>query len=74
MRFMIVGKATRDTEAGVLPPPGAFAAMEQYHEELVAAGILLGAEGLAPSAKGAREKSAARRAQSSTARSPKRKS
>lgn len=56
MRFMIIGKATADTESGVMPPPEAFAAMQHYHEELVKAGILLGAEGLAPSSKGARVK------------------
>lgn len=56
MRFMIIGKATKDTEAGVMPPPEAFAAMQEYHEELVKAGILLGAEGLSPSSKGARVK------------------
>jgi hypothetical protein len=54
MRFMIIGKATRETEAGVLPPPEAFEAMGQYNDEMVKAGILLAAEGLASSAKGAR--------------------
>ena len=43
MRFMIIGKATKETEAGVLPPPEAFAAMGKYNEELVKAGILLAA-------------------------------
>ena len=56
MRFMIIGKATRETEEGKLPPPEAFEAMQQYNEELVKAGILLAAEGLAPTAKGARVK------------------
>jgi hypothetical protein len=56
MRFMIIGKATKETEAGVLPPPEAFAAMGEYNEELVKAGILLAAEGLAASSKGARVK------------------
>src|SRR5881398_4117110 len=56
MRFMIIGKATRETEAGVLPPPEAFAAMGEYNEELVKAGIMLAGEGLAPSSKGARVK------------------
>jgi hypothetical protein len=54
MRFMIMGKATKETEAGVLPPPEAFAAMGEYNEALVKAGILLAAEGLAASSKGAR--------------------
>lgn len=56
MRFMIMAKATKESEAGVLPPPEAFAAMQQYNEELVKAGILLAAEGLSPSSKGARVK------------------
>lgn len=56
MRFMIIAKATRESEAGVLPPPEAFVAMQQYNEELVKAGILLAAEGLSPSSKGARVK------------------
>jgi hypothetical protein len=56
MRFMIIGKATKDTEAGVLPTPEAIAAMQRYNEELVNAGILLGAEGLSPTSKGARVK------------------
>jgi hypothetical protein len=56
MRFMIIGKATRDTEQGTLPPPEAFEAMQKYNEELVKAGILLAAEGLAPTSKGARVK------------------
>jgi hypothetical protein len=54
MRFMLIGKATKDSEAGVLPKPEAFAAMGLYNEELVKAGVLLGAEGLAASSKGAR--------------------
>ena len=56
MRFMIIGKATRETEQGALPPPEAFEAMQKYNEELVKAGILLAAEGLAPTSKGARVK------------------
>jgi hypothetical protein len=56
MRFMIIGKATKETEAGVLPQPEAFAAMQKYNEALVKAGILLAAEGLAPTSKGARVK------------------
>ena len=54
MRFMIIGKATKESEAGILPKPEAFEAMQQYHEELVKAGVLLAAEGLAASSKGAR--------------------
>jgi hypothetical protein len=56
MRFMVIGKATKESEAGVLPKPEAFGAMQQYNEELVKAGILLAAEGLAPTSKGARVK------------------
>jgi hypothetical protein len=56
MRFMIIGKATKESEAGVVPPPEAFAAMGEYHEQLVKAGILLAAEGLTASSKGARVK------------------
>jgi hypothetical protein len=53
---MVIVKATKASEAGTLPKPGAFAAMQKYNEELVKAGILLAAEGLAPSSKGARVK------------------
>jgi hypothetical protein len=56
MRFMIIGKATKESEAGRLPTPEAMAAMQQYHEDLVKAGILLAAEGLTASSKGARVK------------------
>jgi hypothetical protein len=56
MRFMIIGKATKESEAGILPKPEAFAAMQRYNEEMVKSGILLGAEGLAPTSKGARVK------------------
>lgn len=54
MRFMIIVKATKESEAGVLPTPAAIQAMQRYHEELAAAGILLAAEGLTASSKGAR--------------------
>jgi len=56
MRFMLIGKATRETEAGILPKPEAFAAMGEYNDALVKAGVLLAAEGLASSSKGARVK------------------
>ena len=52
MRFMIIVKATKDTEAGVMPKQSLFAAMATYHEELVKAGVLLDASGLKPSSKG----------------------
>ena len=48
MRFMIMGKATKESEAGIMPKPEAFEAMGQYNDDLVKAGILLAAEGLAP--------------------------
>ena len=56
MRFMIMAKATKESEAGVLPKPEAIAAMQEYNEELIKAGILLAAEGLSASSKGARVK------------------
>lgn len=52
MRFMIIVKATSDSEAGAMPPAPLFAAMAAYHEELSRAGVLLDASGLQPSAKG----------------------
>ena len=56
MRFMIIVKATRDTEAGVLPEEKLIEEMVEYHEELAKAGVLLDASGLQPSSKGARIK------------------
>ena len=56
MRFMILVKATRDSEAGGKPPEELFAAMADYHEQLVKAGVLLDASGLQPSSKGWRIK------------------
>jgi hypothetical protein len=56
MRFMLIGKATKESEAGIVPKPEAFAAMGEYNEALVKAGVLLAAEGLAASSKGARVK------------------
>jgi hypothetical protein len=53
---MVIGRATKASEAGILPKPEAFAAMQEYNEELVKAGVLLAAEGLAPASKGARVK------------------
>jgi hypothetical protein len=52
MRFMIVVKATRDTEAGVMPKEQMIAAMAEYHEQLAKAGVLLDASGLQPTSKG----------------------
>jgi len=56
MRFMIIGMATKETEAGAPPTPEAIAAMQEYNEQLVKSGVLLAAEGLAPTSKGARVK------------------
>jgi hypothetical protein len=53
---MILVKANRDTEAGVLPSEQLLAEMGKYNEELVKAGVLLAGEGLQPSSKGARVK------------------
>lgn|SRR5262245_62711082 len=52
MRFMIIVKATRDSEAGALPDEAILSTMATYHEELVKAGALLDASGLQPSSKG----------------------
>lgn len=56
MRFMILRKADRDTEAGVLPSEELLAAMGKYMEEMGKAGVLLAGEGLHASSKGARIK------------------
>jgi hypothetical protein len=54
MRFMIIVKATADSEAGKMPSTELLIAMGKFNEELVNAGVLLAGEGLHPSAKGAR--------------------
>jgi hypothetical protein len=54
MRFMIIVKASSESEAGAPPNPEAIAAMGRYNEELIAAGVLLAADGLHPSSNGAR--------------------
>src|SRR5262245_21854466 len=54
MRFMVLVKADKNTEAGVLPDEKLLTAMGKYNEELVKAGVLLAGEGLHPSSKGAR--------------------
>ena len=56
MRFMIIVKATKDSEAGVMPSQQLLAEMGKFNEELVKAGVLLAGEGLQPSSKGARVK------------------
>src|SRR6187455_1035689 len=54
MRVMVLGKATKDTEAGMMPTAEAWEAMAQFQEELVKAGIVLVGEGLEPSSTGVR--------------------
>ena len=54
MRFMVMVRATRDSEAGVMPDEKLLAEMGKFNDELVKAGIMLAGEGLQPSSKGAR--------------------
>jgi len=54
MRFMVIVKATIDSEAGVMPSEQLLADMGKFNEELVKAGVMLAGEGLQPSSKGAR--------------------
>jgi hypothetical protein len=54
MRFMVMVKATKDSEAGVMPDRKLLAEMGRYNEELVKAGVMQAGEGLQPSSKGAR--------------------
>jgi hypothetical protein len=54
MRFMVIVKATKESEAGEMPSTELLTAMGKYNEELVKAGIMLAGDGLHPSAKGAR--------------------
>jgi hypothetical protein len=56
MRFIVMGMATKESEAGPPPKPEAFAAMQKYNEEAAKKGVLLAAEGLGPTSKGARVK------------------
>jgi hypothetical protein len=56
MRFMILVKATKNSEAGAMPSQELLAAMMKYNEELIRAGVMLAGEGLQPSSKGARVK------------------
>ncbi|OQW65924.1 MAG: dehydrogenase [Nitrospira sp. ST-bin4] len=56
MRFMVIVKATKDSEAGKMPSTELLEAMGKYNEELVNAGVLLAGDGLHPSSKGARVK------------------
>ncbi len=54
MRFMVIVKATKDSEAGVMPSELLLTEMGKFNEELVKAGVMLAGEGLQPSSKGAR--------------------
>ena len=54
MRFMMIVKANKDSEAGVMPSEKDLAAMGKYNEDLVKAGVMLDGTGLAPSSQGAR--------------------
>lgn len=54
MRFMVLVKATKDSENGVMPNEEQLAAMAKYNEELVKAGVMLAGDGLWPSSSGAR--------------------
>lgn len=54
MRFMAIVKASKDSEAGVMPSAELMEAMTRFNEELVKAGVMLSGEGLHPSSKGAR--------------------
>ena len=54
MRFMVMVKATKESEAGVMPSQKLLEDMGKYNEELVKAGVMLAGEGLQPSSKGAR--------------------
>lgn len=56
MRFMVIVKASKDSEAGVLPSKKMLADMGKFNEELVKAGVMLAGEGLHDSSKGARVK------------------
>ena len=59
MRFMVIVKATKDSEAGVMPSEEVLAAMAKFNEEMVRAGVMLDGNGLQPSSKGARVRFAA---------------
>ena len=56
MRFMVLVKATKQSEAGIMPSEKLLAEMGKFNEELVKAGVMLAGEGLQPSSKGARVK------------------
>ena len=61
MRFMLMIKSNRDTEAGVMPSQELLTEMGRFNEEMIKAGVMLAGEGLQPSSKGARVKLAGNR-------------
>src|SRR5215211_4359145 len=61
MRFMLLVKADKNSEAGILPDEKLLTEMTKFNEELVKAGVLLGGEGLQPSSKGVRVKFSGRK-------------
>jgi hypothetical protein len=56
MRFIVMVKATKESEAGILPSPELIEKMWKFNEELIKAGVMLAMDGLQPSSKGARVK------------------
>ena len=56
MRFMVIVKASKDSEAGVMPSTELLTAMGKFNEEMVKAGVMVAGEGLHPTSKGARIK------------------
>ena len=68
MRFMVIVKASKDLEAGVMPSTELLTAMGKFNEELVKAGVMEAGEGLHPSSKGARISIGAGRAASAAVR------
>ncbi len=70
MRFMVMVKATKDSEAGVMPSEEVLAAMAKFNEEMVKAGVMLDGNGLQASAKGARVRFAAGKAGKPPDRAP----
>ena len=54
MRFMVMVKATKDSEAGVMPPEKMLGDMAKFNEDMLKAGVMLSGDGLQPSSKGAR--------------------
>jgi len=72
MRFMMMVKASKESEAGQMPDEKILGAMAKFNEELVKAGALLDLSGLQPSSKGARVYSTAASGRLSTVRLPRR--